>query len=79
MYLLERPSRRKGVTISMFLRDMILTLLVFNLIANPILGLMILLRWPCGVWPMPWPDHWREKPDTKTNEKGEHTNEETVA
>ncbi len=64
----------------MFLRDMILTLLAFNLIANPILGLMILLRWPCSVWPMPTagPDHWREKPHIKTKEKGELANEETV-
>jgi hypothetical protein len=64
----------------MFIRDMILVLLALNLIVSPTLSLMILLRWPCGVWPMPmaWPDHWREKPHTTTKEKGEQTYEETV-
>jgi hypothetical protein len=62
----------------MFLRDIILTLLALNLIANPILGQMILFRCPY-LWPAPI-TFWarREKPDLKTQRKGETPNEEIL-
>lgn len=59
----------------LLLRDLILLITVFNAVAS----LLILLHWPCRIWPMPaWSSHGSAKPDVKASEKGEHANEKTV-
>jgi hypothetical protein len=57
----------------LFFRDLILVAAALNLVANPALGLMILLHWPHEAWLFPkrWSDRRRETLDTKTKEKGE--------
>jgi hypothetical protein len=64
----------------MILQNGILLLAAFNLALNAALGLVILLRYPWPVWHIPirYPDHLREKPDLRTTEKGETSNEQSV-
>jgi hypothetical protein len=62
------------------LQNGVLLLAALNLALNAALGLVILLRYPWPVWPIPirYPDHLREKPDLKTTEKGETSNEQSL-
>jgi hypothetical protein len=55
-------------------------LVALNLAVNTAVGLMILLRCPHFMWPMPirWPDCMRDKPDLKTKEKGDKSNEQNL-
>ena len=55
----------------MILQNGVLLLAALNLALNAALGLVILLRYPWPVWPIPMrdPDHLREKPDLKTTEE----------
>jgi hypothetical protein len=61
----------------MILQNGVMLLAALNLALNAALSLVILLRYPWPVWPVPirYPDHLREKPDRKSTEKGE-TNEQ---
>jgi len=52
-------------------------LMALNLAVNAAVGLMILLRCPHVMWPLPIkrPECLREKPDLKAEEKGDKSNE----
>ena len=58
----------------------ILMLAALNLAVNATVGLMILLHCPHFVWPITIkrPECLRDKPDLKTQEKGETEHEQSV-
>jgi hypothetical protein len=62
------------------LHNGVLFLAALNLALNAALSLVILLRYPWPVWPVPirYPDHLRKKPDLRTTEKGETEHEQSV-
>ena len=55
-------------------------LVALNLAMNTALGMMILLRCPHVMWPIPIrrPDCLRDKPDLKAEEKGDKSNEQNL-
>jgi hypothetical protein len=55
-------------------------LVALNLAVNTAVGLMILLRCPHVMWPIPIrrPDCLRTKPDLKAEEKGDKSNEQNL-
>ena len=55
-------------------------LVALNLAVNTAVGLMILLRCPHFMWPIPIrrPHCMRDKPDLKAEEKGDKSNEQNL-
>jgi hypothetical protein len=55
-------------------------LMALNLAVNTAVGLLILAHCPHLVWPLPIrrPDFLRNKPDLKTEEKGDKEHEQSV-
>jgi hypothetical protein len=64
----------------MILQNGVLILAAVNLVLNVALSLMILLRCPHVMWrtTIRHPEHLREKPDLRTTEKGETSNEQSL-
>ena len=73
-------SGRKEVTTMVILNGGIAFLMALNLAVNTAVGLMILLRCPHVMWPIPIrrPDCLRDKPDLKAEEKGDKSNEQNL-
>ncbi len=73
-------SERKEVTTMVILNGGIALLMALNLAANTAVALMVLLRCPHVLWPIPIrrPDCLRDKPDLKAEEKGEKANEQNL-
>jgi hypothetical protein len=73
-------SGRKEVTSMVILNGGIALLMALNLAVNTAVGLMILLRCPHVMWPIPIkrPDCMRDKPDLKAEEKGDKSNEQNL-
>ncbi len=73
-------SQVEEVIFVVILHNGVLFLAALNLALNAALGLVILLRYPWPVWPIPirYPDHLREKHNLKSTEKGETSNEQSV-
>jgi hypothetical protein len=78
---MHAPKReRKEVNTMVILNGGIALLMALNLAVNTAVGLMILLRCPHVMWPIPIkrPDCLRDKPDLKAEEKGGTENEQSV-
>ena len=73
-------SERKEVITMVILNGGIAFLVALNLAVNTAVGLMILLHCPHVMWPIPIrrPDCLRDKPDLKTKEKGDKSNEQNL-
>jgi hypothetical protein len=73
-------SERKEATTMVPFNGGIALLMAMNLAVNTAVGLMILLRCPHGMGPIPirLPDCLRDKPDLETTEKGETSNEQNL-
>jgi hypothetical protein len=73
-------SGSKEVTAMVVLNGGIALLIAFNLAVNTAVGLLILLRCPHVMWPLPirWPDCVLDKPDLKGEEKGDKSNEQNL-
>ena len=73
-------SGRKEVLTMVILNGGIAFLVALNLAVNTALGMMILLRCPHVMWPIPIrrPDCMRDKPDLKAEEKGDKSNEQNL-
>ncbi len=64
----------------MILYNSVLLLAALNLAVNAVVGLLVLLRYPWPVWPIPikHPDHLRHRLELRATEKGETAHEKTV-
>ena len=73
-------SEREEVTTMVILNGGMALLMALNLAVNAAVGLMILLRCPHVMWPLPIkrPECLREKPDLKAEEKGDKSNEQNL-
>ena len=80
LHALIPKSGRKEVTTMVILNGGIALLMALNLAINTVVGLMILLRCPHVMWPIPIrrPDCLRDKPGLKAEEKGEESNEQNL-
>jgi hypothetical protein len=73
-------SQREEVIFVLILHNGVLLLAALNLAVNAALGLVVLLHYPYSVRPIPARrfDRGYEKPDLKTTEKGETSNEQSL-
>jgi hypothetical protein len=73
-------SERKEVNAMVIFNGGIAFLMALNLAVNTAVGLMLLLRCPHVMWPIPIrrPDCMRDKPDLKAEEKGDKSNKQNL-